>query len=71
VPGSGPITFETQKGALSIAEKHGHSIYDALVISAALEAGCKTLFSEDLREGQIIDQQLTSKSVSVTIGRVP
>jgi predicted nucleic acid-binding protein len=57
-----PITFETHKGALSIAENYGYSIYDALVVSAALEAGCKTLFSEDLQDGQIINRQLTIRN---------
>ena len=38
-----PISFDTHKGALAIAERYGYGIYDALVASAALEAGCKTL----------------------------
>jgi predicted nucleic acid-binding protein len=56
------ITCDTHKGALSIAERYGYSIYDALVISAALEAGCKTLFSEDLKDGQVINRQLTIRN---------
>ncbi len=44
------------------AEKYGYSIYDALVASAALEAGCKTLYSEDLQDGQIINRQLTIRN---------
>jgi predicted nucleic acid-binding protein len=31
------------------------SIWDALVIRAALNAGCRTLYSEDLQDGQRID----------------
>jgi len=30
------------------------SLYDTLIVAAALEAGCKTLLSEDLQNGQII-----------------
>jgi predicted nucleic acid-binding protein len=30
-----------------------------LIIAAALEAGCATLYSEDLQHGQVIDQRLT------------
>jgi predicted nucleic acid-binding protein len=54
-----PISLDTHKGALAIAEKYGYGIYDALIAAAALEAGCKTLYSEDLQDGQIINRQLT------------
>jgi predicted nucleic acid-binding protein len=57
-----PITIEMHEAALRIAEKHGYSIYDALVVAAALEAGCATLYSEDLHDGQTIDGQLTIRS---------
>ena len=57
-----PISLDTHKGALAIAEKYGYSIYDALIASAALEAGCKTLYSEDLQDGQIINRQLTIRN---------
>ncbi len=57
-----PITIEMHEAALRIAEKHGYSIYDALVVAAALEAGCATLYSEDLHDGQIIDGQLAIRN---------
>ena len=57
-----PITIEMHDAALKIAEKHGYNIYDALVVSAALEAGCTTLYSEDLHDGQTIDGQLTIRN---------
>ncbi len=57
-----PISLDTHRVALAIAEKYGYSIYDALVISAALEAGCKTLYSKDLQDGQIINRQLTIRN---------
>ena len=56
------ISLDTHKAALAIAEKYGYSIYDALVASAALEAGSKTLYSEDLQDGQIINRQLTIRN---------
>lgn len=31
------------------------AFYDALIVAAALEAGCKRLFSEDLQHGQRIE----------------
>ncbi len=54
-----PISLDTHRAAVAIADKYGCSIYDALIASAALEAGCKTLYSEDLQDGQIINRQLT------------
>jgi predicted nucleic acid-binding protein len=57
-----PITIEMHDAALKVAEKHGYNIYDALVVSAALEAGCTTLYSEDLRDGQTIDGQVTIRN---------
>jgi predicted nucleic acid-binding protein len=57
-----PISLDIHRGALAIAEKYGYSIYDALIASAALEAGCKTLYSEDLQDGQIINRQLTVRN---------
>lgn len=61
-PNPVPISLDTHRGALAIAEKYGYSIYDALIASAALEAGCKTLYSEDLQDGQIINRQLTIRN---------
>jgi predicted nucleic acid-binding protein len=61
-----PITIELHEAALKIAEKHGYNIYDALVVSAALEAGCTTLYSEDLQDGQTIDGQLTIRNPFVS-----
>ena len=50
-----PLTVETHERAVRIAERHGYSIYDSLIIAAALEAGATTLYSEDMRDGQKID----------------
>ena len=57
-----PVSVDTHKAALVIAEKYGYGIYDALIASAAIEAGCKTLYSEDLQDGQIINRQLTIRN---------
>jgi predicted nucleic acid-binding protein len=57
-----PISLDTHKMALRISDKYGYGIYDALIVAAALEAGCGTLHSEDLQDGQIINQQLTIRN---------
>lgn len=57
-----PVSLETHQLALAVAEKYGYGIYDALIVSSALEAGCKTLYSEDLQDGQVIHRQLTIRN---------
>ena len=61
-----PITIEVHTVALQLAEKHGYNIYDALVVAAALEAGCSVLYSEDLRDGQTIGGQLAIRNPFVS-----
>ncbi len=52
------VTIETHDRALAIVERYGFSLYDSLLIAAALIADCKVLYSEDLQHGQLIDRQL-------------
>lgn len=44
-----------QRG-LDLQARYQFSFYDSLIVAAALEVGCKTLFSEDLQHGQRIEQ---------------
>lgn len=53
-----PIELATHDKALHIAERYGLSIYDALIVSAALLSGCKTLHSEDMQHDRVIERQL-------------
>ena len=61
-----PITIEIHQAALKIAEKNGYNIYDALVVAAALEGRCTTLYSEDFRDGQTMEEQLTIRNPFAT-----
>lgn len=47
-----PLTLETHRSGIEIARAHGLAVYDALIVAAALEAGCATLYSEDMQSGQ-------------------
>jgi predicted nucleic acid-binding protein len=49
-----PITLNTHTSAVALARDHRLSFFDALIVAAALEAGCDTLFSEDLQHGRTI-----------------
>ncbi|HTW31064.1 MAG TPA: PIN domain-containing protein [Candidatus Sulfotelmatobacter sp.] len=57
-----PISLDTHREALAIAEKYGYSIYDALIVASALEAKCTILYSEDMQDGQVIDRRLTIRN---------
>lgn len=57
-----PITLDTHRDALAIAEKYGYRIYDALIVASALEARCTTLYSEDMQDQQVIDGRLTIRN---------
>jgi predicted nucleic acid-binding protein len=58
-PNPVPITVEMHDAALRLAGQYGFHIYDALIVAAALEADCATLYTEDLQSGQVIDGRLT------------
>ena len=57
-----PMSIETHERAIQVAERYGLAIYDALIVSAALLAGCTTLYSDDLQHGQVIERQLTIRN---------
>jgi predicted nucleic acid-binding protein len=49
-----PLTAETHAAALAIARDHTVAFYDALIVAAAIEAGCDILYSEDMQHGRSI-----------------
>jgi len=44
--------------ACDIALKYHFSFYNSLIIAPALESGCSTLYSEDMHNGQFIEDRL-------------
>ena len=49
-----PLTADTHAAALALARDHSFAFYDALIVAAAIEAGCDTLWSEDMQNGRVI-----------------
>jgi predicted nucleic acid-binding protein len=49
-----PLTYETHAAALKLARNDGFSFHDALIVASAIEAGCDTLYSEDMQHGRTI-----------------
>jgi predicted nucleic acid-binding protein len=46
------LTLDLHVAARTLAEDHRLSFYDALIVAAALEAGCDTLFTEDMQHAR-------------------
>ena len=53
-----PLTVDVHETGLALAERHGVSIYDAMIAAAALYAGCDTLWSEDMQNEAVLDGRL-------------
>ena len=54
-----PVTVGTHELGLALAERHGLSVYDAMIVAAGLLAGCDTLLSEDMQHGFVVAGQMT------------
>jgi predicted nucleic acid-binding protein len=52
------IKVETIKTGMFLQEKYKYSYFDSLMLAAALESGCGRIFSEDMHNGQIIENTL-------------
>jgi len=50
------LDVETHDLGLELAERYGFSIYDGLIVAAAIRAGCAILYTEDLQQGQRIEK---------------
>ena len=54
-----PVTLDVVERALSIKSRYSFSYWDSLMLSAALECDCETVYTEDLQHNQVIDGRLT------------
>jgi predicted nucleic acid-binding protein len=45
------LTLDLHRAARTLAEDSRLSFYDALIVAAALEAGCDILYTEDMQHG--------------------
>jgi predicted nucleic acid-binding protein len=53
-----PITIEIHDVGISLAGRYQLSVYDSMIVSAALSVECDILLSEDLQEGLLINGRL-------------
>jgi predicted nucleic acid-binding protein len=52
------LTPYISKDAFRVTQRYQCSFWDSLIVATALEAGCSVLYTEDLQDGQIIDNRL-------------
>jgi predicted nucleic acid-binding protein len=53
-----PVTTDTHEMGLRLGERYGFAIYDSMIVAAALQADCDTLWSEDMQDGLVVEQRL-------------
>ena len=51
-----PVTVNVHEHGLALAERYGFRTYDGLIVAAATRAGCHTLYTEDMQDGQRIGE---------------
>jgi len=44
--------------ALSIVKNHNYAYWDSLILAVALEKNCSILYSEDMQDGQVIEERI-------------
>lgn len=57
-----PLDLETHLAGIELAERHRLSVFDAMMIAAALHLRCTTFWSEDLQDGLVVEGRLTIRN---------
>ncbi|HMO44698.1 MAG TPA: PIN domain-containing protein [Rubrivivax sp.] len=50
-----PLTLAMHERAIRISRRFGLHVYDSTIVASALEAGCSTLYTQDLQHGQRLE----------------
>jgi predicted nucleic acid-binding protein len=57
-----PLTLSVHIKGVSLIEEYGFQIFDAFLLAAALSAGAKIFFSEDMQDGMMIENRMTIRN---------
>ena len=63
-----PANGAVVESALALRARYGFSFWDCQIIAAALQAGCSTLFTEDLQHGQVLEARLKVVNPFAAVG---
>lgn len=53
-----PLDLDTHAAGIGLGERYRLSVFDGLMVAAALRGGCTTLWSEDMQDGLVVDNRL-------------
>jgi len=57
-----PLTVEVHANGLRLAERYKLSVYDSMILAAAIQSGCDEVLSEDMHDGLRVDGKLTIRN---------
>jgi predicted nucleic acid-binding protein len=63
-----PITLETHERGLALAQRYGFATHDAMIAASAVLAGCKILYTEDMRDGLVIGELTLRNPYTAPLG---
>jgi predicted nucleic acid-binding protein len=52
------VRRKTIDQAMDIKDRYGYSLYDCLILASSIEANCNIILTEDMKDGQIINETL-------------
>ena len=52
------LTLQTHQVGRALAGRYNFSVYDSMIVAAALVGDCTTLWSEDMKDGLLVEDQL-------------
>ena len=52
------VTDAVHDRGMALAQRHALSLYDAMIVAAALEAGAGTLYSENMQHGLRVERSM-------------
>jgi predicted nucleic acid-binding protein len=61
-PDPQPLTLVVHSVGIRLAERYQFKLFDAMIVAAALAAGCDVLWSEDMHDGLVVDGRLTIRN---------
>ena len=57
-----PLSVDLHQTGIALADRYKLQVYDGMILAAAIEAGCETLYSEDMQHGMVIEDHLTIRN---------
>lgn len=57
-----PLTLDVHTQGRELAQRYGFSVYDAMIVSSALNAACTMLYTEDMQDGMRVWDRLTLRN---------